>query len=128
MYDNRGIGAGIAVDLGRRGASVVVNHASEKSAGMAAEVVKMIIAEGGKAVVVQADVVSTAGIDKLVQAAINLSPDGKIHILVHNAGHGDDRYLQDIDEDFYAVQTSINLKGQFSRGTSCSEERLKRRV
>ena len=67
---------------------------------------------GSKAVRIQADVVdSSTQSQAIVEAATTLSQIGKIDILVHNAGHGDDRYLEEIDEDFYNLQTNINLKG-----------------
>lgn len=108
----RGIGAGIAIELGKRGASVIVNHASVKSAAAGAEVVRAIEAHGSKASLIHADVASSEGIKKLIQAAVSLSEHRKIDILVHNAGHGDDAYLQDVTEDFYTMQTDINIKGE----------------
>jgi 3-oxoacyl-[acyl-carrier protein] reductase len=36
---------------------------------------------------------------------------GKIDMLVHNAGYGDDCFLKDITEEFYTTQSDINLKG-----------------
>jgi NAD(P)-dependent dehydrogenase (short-subunit alcohol dehydrogenase family) len=48
---------------------------------------------------------------KIVGAATALSLDGKIDIVVHNAGHGDDCFLEDITEEFYRTQSDINLKG-----------------
>ena len=60
----------------------------------------------------QASVVEKAGQQALVDAALNLSHHKNIDILVHNAGNGDDRYLQDITEDFYQMQMDINVKGK----------------
>lgn len=114
MY-HRGIGAAIALELGKRGANIVVNNASEKSAGAGTAIVKKIQASGGKAVIVQASVIYQHDIQRLVKAALDISADGKIDILVHNAGHGDDCFLEDITEEFYTTQTDINLKG----GSSC---------
>lgn len=70
---------------------------------------------------VQADVVSSTGIKRIVQSAVALSTSGKIDILVHNAGHGDDRYLEDIDEAFYEIQTNINMKGEWAPKLICGE-------
>jgi 3-oxoacyl-[acyl-carrier protein] reductase len=47
----------------------------------------------------------------MVKTASQLSATQEINILVHNAGNGDDRYLADVDEEFYEMQTSINMKG-----------------
>ena len=72
----RGIGRAIALDLGRRGARVVVNYktSAEGAQAVAAEI-------GG--VCVQADVSTTAGCEALVAAAEAL---GSLDILVNNAG------------------------------------------
>jgi 3-oxoacyl-[acyl-carrier protein] reductase len=110
----RGIGAGIAFDLGILGANVVITHASSSSAAAGDAVVEAIRKTGSKAVRIQADVVaSSTGSKRIVEAATALSSSGKVDILVHNAGHGDDRYLEEIDEDFYTLQTNVNMKGRF---------------
>ncbi len=76
-----GIGAGIAYVLARNGASIVINHVSESSGPRAAEVVKKIEQAGGKAVVVQADVTSPDGAQKLVQGGLKGLGVEKIDIL-----------------------------------------------
>ena len=78
------------------------------------KVIKAIEAAGSKATLVQANVSSAADQGKLVDAAVQLSTSGKIDIIVHNAGHGDDCYLEDLTEDFYYTQTDINVKGKCS--------------
>ncbi|KAJ3562131.1 hypothetical protein NPX13_g8681 [Xylaria arbuscula] len=81
---SRGLGAGIAILLGKRGADVVVNYVSEGSRERAEKVAKEIEANGTKAVVTQADVSKLDEIPKLVDAALKLSSTGKIDILIHN--------------------------------------------
>jgi 3-oxoacyl-[acyl-carrier protein] reductase len=66
---------------------------------------------GSEAVLVHANVASGPDIKKIIAAAITLSLDGKIDTLVHNAGHGDDSFLEEITEEFYTMQSDINLKG-----------------
>jgi 3-oxoacyl-[acyl-carrier protein] reductase len=75
-------------------------------------VVKAIKVAGSEAVLVHANVVSAPDIKKIVAAAKALSLDSRIDILVHNAGHGDDCFLEDITEEFYITQSDINLKGK----------------
>ena len=96
---------------------MVVNYTSSKSRSRAEEVVKAIkqANTGSQAVAVQADVTSDAGQTALVDAAVKLSPGGKIDVLVHNAGDGDDCYLKDITEAFYYKQTDLNIKGELFR-------------
>ena len=62
-----GIGARIALALARNGASVVINYVSESTGPRAAEVVKKIERNGGKALVIQADVSTLEGASKLAQ-------------------------------------------------------------
>lgn len=82
---------------------MAVNHASKKSEESGARVVKAIKVAGSEAVLVYANVVSGPDIKKIIAAATTLSFDGKIDILVHNAGHGDDCFLEDITEEFYTI-------------------------
>lgn len=65
-----GIGAGIATALARNGAWVVINHVSDKSAARAAASAQRIIDAGGKATVVQADVSTKEGAEKLIQESL----------------------------------------------------------
>lgn len=78
---SRGLGAAIALKLAAHGAKVVVNgFSSEKNAQ---KVVDDILAQGGEAVVVMADVTSENGCKKLIQHATDKL--GDIDILVVNA-------------------------------------------
>lgn len=79
----RGLGAGIAVLLAKRGANIVVNYVSDGSKERAEKVAKEVEASGSKAVVVKADVSKTEEIPKLVEAALKISTTGKIEILIH---------------------------------------------
>ena len=78
---SRGIGRGIALRLGDRGAAVAINYRQNESAAL--EVVSMIKAQGGEAFAVQADVSNVdelAGLVQKVQATF-----GAIDIFVNNA-------------------------------------------
>lgn len=55
--------------------------------------------------------VSAPDIKGITVAATALSVDGRVNILVHNAGHGHDCFLEDIRGEFYAAQSDMNLKG-----------------
>jgi NAD(P)-dependent dehydrogenase (short-subunit alcohol dehydrogenase family) len=97
--------------LGKRGANVVVNYTSSRGAVAAATVSNSIETDGSKASIVQANVAHMPDLQKLVDAALAISENGKIDILVHNAATGDDCYLEDMTEKFYEDQTDANLKG-----------------
>ena len=65
---SKGIGAEIAKQLAAAGAAVVVNYASSKSG--ADRIVNEIVAAGGKAVAVQANVAKPADIERLFAEAM----------------------------------------------------------
>lgn len=102
---SKGIGAGIAKSLGAAGAHVVVNYASSKEG--ADNVVADIIANGGKALAVQADVSKEADIVRLFEEAEK--EFGKVDILVNNAGVFNFKPLEEISaEDFhYMFDTNV---------------------
>ncbi len=79
---SRGIGRGIALRLGREGYPVAVNYNTQDAA--AVEVVAAIEQEGGRAVVVQANVAQAADVERMIVEVTNGL--GPISILVNNAG------------------------------------------
>ncbi|KAH8913053.1 NAD(P)-binding protein [Coniochaeta sp. PMI_546] len=83
-----GIGAAIALALGRNGASVAINYVSDSSAFRAAKVAENVQAAGGRATVVQANVETPEGAKKLVSETLAAFGSEKIDILVNNAGNG----------------------------------------
>lgn len=111
LSSNRGIGAGIALDLAKKGAYVVVNYTSRRGEVAAARLAKEIEECGSKVAIVQANMAVIEDLKKLIDAALAVSETGKIDILVHNAATGDDCYLEEMTEEFYQAQTDVNLKG-----------------
>lgn len=79
---SKGIGAGIAIRLAADGASVVINYSRDALAAQG--VVDQIVAAGGSAVAVRADISKSAEISGLIDAAIGAY--GKLDFLVNNAG------------------------------------------
>ncbi|KAL1859242.1 hypothetical protein Plec18167_007827 [Paecilomyces lecythidis] len=108
---SRGIGAGIAILLAKRGANIVVNHVSEGSKKRAQAVVDEITKIGTKAVLCQADVSTLDDFSKIVDAALKISETGKIDILVHNAAAGLEANLLDTTPDFYTTHFDCNVRG-----------------
>jgi NAD(P)-dependent dehydrogenase (short-subunit alcohol dehydrogenase family) len=76
-----GIGAGIAIALGRNGALVAINHISDYTAPRAAAVAKKIEELGGRAIVVQADVTKTDDVKRLVDTTLKAFEVDRIDIL-----------------------------------------------
>lgn len=89
----------------------MVNYTSPRGFIAGGEVVKEIEAAGSKAALVQANIALLTDLNRLVEAALTLSDSGKIDILIHNAANGDGSYMEDMTEEFYELQTDINLKG-----------------
>ncbi len=105
---SRGIGAAIARELGRAGAHVIVNYV--RGADAAEAVAAQIVAEGGKATAVGADISTQAGVDALLAAADSL---GGVELLVNNAGiTRDTLVLRMSDEEWHQVMDT-NLHGVF---------------
>lgn len=104
---SKGIGAGIAKAFGTEGASVVVNYSSDKAG--ANQVVKEIIAGGGKAIAVQGNVAIAADVKKLFAGAKNAF--GKVDILVNNAGVYKFEPLEAVTEEEFHRQFNTNVWG-----------------
>lgn len=105
----RGLGLAYARELARQGAAVVVNDVDE---AVAADAVRTIEADGGRATAVVAPVGSSEVARQLVQAAVDTF--GRLDILVTNAGILRDKSLLKMtDEDFDAV-INVHLKGTFT--------------
>ncbi|WP_400160263.1 SDR family NAD(P)-dependent oxidoreductase [Arthrobacter sp. BPSS-3] len=105
----RGLGLAYARELARQGAAVVVNDVDE---AVAADAVRTIEADGGRATAVVAPVGSSEVARQLVQAAVDTF--ARLDILVTNAGILRDKSLLKMtDEDFDAV-INVHLKGTFT--------------
>jgi 3-oxoacyl-[acyl-carrier protein] reductase len=108
----RGIGAAIALRLGRDGYAVVVNYAG--SADEAATVVNAICEAGGQAVAVQADVADPSAVRHLFDAAV--AQFGGVDVLVNNAGIMPPALpmLADTDDKTFDALFAVNVKGSFN--------------
>lgn len=104
---SKGIGAGIAKELAREGASVVVNYATSRSG--ADKVVAEIEAAGGKAIAVGGSVAVASEIEGIFTAVKQAF--GKVDILVNNAGVYAFAALEDIQESEIDRIFNTNVKG-----------------
>nr|UYO77241.1 reductase/17-beta hydroxysteroid dehydrogenase [Trichoderma psychrophilum] len=105
----RGIGAAMAVELGRCGAKVIVNYA--KSSGPANVVVEEIKSLGSDAVAIQADVSKTPETVRLFEEAVQVF--GGLDIVCSNAGVVSFGHLKDVTEEEFDRVFSVNTRGQF---------------
>ena len=115
----RGVGRGIALDMARAGAAVVVNDlgASLKGDGAASlspaeEVVREIEAAGGQAVADGHSVADWDGAQAMVQAAIDNF--GRIDAVVNNAGNLRDVLFHKMEESDFDAVIAVHLKGTFN--------------
>jgi glucose 1-dehydrogenase len=104
-----GIGQAIAVGFAQEGASVVVDYVGEASA--AEETLGKIIAIGGKAIAVAADISNPDAVNSLVQKTI--ATYGKLDIFVNNAGIEKKFAFVDFPLDQWQKIMAVNLTGPF---------------
>lgn len=106
-----GIGQAIAVRLGSEGASLVIDYHSHPEG--AQDTQKQIAAKrpDAKSVIVQADVSTVEGGQKLVSAAWDQL--GGCDILVNNAGIEKGADFWEVTEKDYDAVLNLNLKGAF---------------
>ncbi len=114
---SRGLGRGIAIELGKRGAKVVVNY--HANADAAREVVQLIKDAGSEALAVQSDVSQYAAAQSLIKAATEFG--GRLDILVNNAGTTRDMLLAMMPETDWDLVIATNLKSAYN----CSKAALK---
>jgi enoyl-[acyl-carrier protein] reductase III len=104
---SRGMGRCLAVRLGREGAKVVVNY--RKDADAAKSAVEEVIAAGGDAFAVQADVADTAAVETLVQDAVDRF--GTLDVVVANAAASAFKPLLDIRGHHIEKTMGITVQG-----------------
>ncbi|ELY99813.1 short-chain dehydrogenase/reductase SDR [Natrialba chahannaoensis JCM 10990] len=109
---SRGIGCGVARELGRYGATVVVNYRSSKEA--ANEVADTITTADteGTAHPVQADVTDRDEIETMREVVHNAF--GPIDVLVNNAGITCDRTFANMTADDWHRVIDVSLHGTFN--------------
>jgi NAD(P)-dependent dehydrogenase (short-subunit alcohol dehydrogenase family) len=106
---SKGVGKGIALELARAGANIVVNYNTD-SAGAEATVAE-IRGRGREAVAVQANIGSAADVDRMFRRALETFP--RLDVLVNNAGVQTWKPLLDLTEAEWDRTIDTNLKGCF---------------
>jgi 3-oxoacyl-[acyl-carrier protein] reductase len=104
---SKGIGAEIARELAAEGAAVVVNYSSSKEG--ADRVVAEIVANGGKAVAVHANMTKKPDIERLF--AETKKAFGKADILVNNAGVYEFAPLVEVTAEHFHKMFDLNVLG-----------------
>ena len=120
---SRGIGRAIALALAAEGAQVAINFAGNVAA--AEEVKSLIENNGGKAILVQADVADAAQVEEMVGKVV--AGFGRIDILVNNAGITKDGLLLRMKEDQWDAVLNTNLKSVFNCTKAVTKIMMKQR-
>lgn len=106
---SRGIGAGIARELAKAGARVVVNYNTslERAFKLAEDIEK----EGGEALVIKADVAAFEEVEIMFSQIEKIW--GEVDILINNAGVALRKLVTDTGEEEWDKVINTNLKGVF---------------
>lgn len=120
---SRGIGRGIALELAKRGATVVVNYNASPDA--AQQVVSEIEGAAGKAVAVQADVSKLADAERLIKDTVDRF--GKLDILVNNAGLTRDGLIMMMKEEDWDIVINTNLKSAWNCAKAAAKVMMRKR-
>ena len=106
---SKGVGKGIALELGRAGCDVAVNY--NRDADGAQATVDEVVGMGRRAFSVQADVGSSADVKAMFDEV--LGKVERLDILVNNAGVQTWKALLDLTEEEWDRVIDTNLKGCF---------------
>ncbi len=119
---NSGIGEAVARALAAAGASVVVNYITQPEA--AEQVVSDIVASGGSALAIRADVSREDEVRAMFRQAIETL--GTLHIVVSNAGIQRDSSFLEMTLDTWNAVIGVNLTGSFLCAREAAREFVRR--
>ncbi|KAJ4348393.1 uncharacterized protein N0V89_009767 [Didymosphaeria variabile] len=108
---SRGIGAGIALELAKKGAKVTIVFTSPRSEAGAKEVASQIeqLNNGSRAIVVQENLREVDAPDRIVKATLGAFGP-KIDVLVNNAGVLLSKSLQETTAEDFAAIFDVNVR------------------
>jgi glucose 1-dehydrogenase len=121
-----GIGAGVAREMAKEGATVVINFPVSSTREMAQAVVDQIVADGGKAMAYECDVSKEDQVKRMFSNVIN--DYGTVDILVNNAGLQKDAPFTEMTLEQWNFVLGVNLTGQFLCAREAIKEFLRRGV
>jgi len=116
----RSIGRGIALRLGREGASVTVSDIDLSSAEA---VSKEIQSAGGKAIAMKMDVSKKAVADRVVAQTVDAF--GRLDVLVNNAGVAQVKPAMEIEEADWDLHMNVNAKGVLFCSQAAAQQMIK---
>jgi 3-oxoacyl-[acyl-carrier protein] reductase len=103
---SRGIGRAVAIQLARDGFGIVINYHTDQAAATSTE--KLIIGEGGQAVIRQFDIAKQHEVVEAVKEVTRV--EGPIQVLVNNAAIVRDHLLMRMPDDAWhqVIETDLN--------------------
>jgi len=107
---SRGIGAAISERLAGEGYAVAINYAGRRDDAEA--LVARLVANGGEAIALQADVADPAAMQRLFEATE--ARYGGVDVLVNNAGVMNLAPVANFDDATFDRLVAINFKGSFN--------------
>ncbi|WP_102401064.1 elongation factor P 5-aminopentanone reductase [Haloimpatiens massiliensis] len=107
---SRGIGRSIAIELGKRGANVIVNYKEDQKG--AEETVELINENGGRGFLYKGDVSNHSFCKSMIEDIIKRF--SKLDILVNNAGISKVGLFMDLKEEEFDEIMNVNFKGVFN--------------
>ncbi|MEP3482322.1 MAG: SDR family NAD(P)-dependent oxidoreductase [Fuerstiella sp.] len=106
---SKGIGAAIALELGKRGSSVTVNcHSEMEEANAVAESIRKV---GSRSLVVQADVSEQSAVEEMI--AKTVQEFGRLDYFVSNAVFSDRERLENVNMDGFRRTVDVSMWGAF---------------
>lgn len=108
---SRGIGRAACLGFGREGAAVAVHYHRERDAAQA--VVEEIVATGGRATAIQADVTEPDDVTRMMARVATFAAEGGLHVLFNNAGVYPAGSLEDVSIEEWDRVIAVNLRGPF---------------
>lgn len=121
-----GIGAAVAAEMAREGATVVVNYPNDKEIELAQQVLDDIRTAGGNGILQRADVSKEEEVIGMFAAVIKQL--GTIDILVNNAGIQKDAPFEKMTLADWNLVLNVNLTGQFLCAREAIREFLRRGI
>ena len=121
-----GIGAGVAKEMAKEGATVVINFPVPSTSDMAQKVVDEIVADDGKAISYQCDVSKEDQVKQMFSDIV--TNYGTVDILVNNAGLQKDAPFVEMTLEQWNFVLGVNLTGQFLCAREAIKEFLRRGV